>query len=71
MFITACLVVGHIVCVLTNVFLFGRVTGIFAVESFGGNCDYKQQGATGTNTNNNTCPLGIELNPFNYLRFQK
>jgi hypothetical protein len=71
MFIAACLIVVHTVCILTNLFLFGRVTGIFVVESFGGNCDHKQQGSTGKNTNNNICPLGIELNPFNYIRFQK
>jgi hypothetical protein len=71
MFIAACLILVHIVCALTNMCLFGRVTGIFVVESFGGNCDYKQQGSIGTNASYNTCPLGIELNPFNYLRFQK
>jgi hypothetical protein len=51
--------------------VFGRVTGIFAVHSFGGTCEQRQQYSMTPSGKNYTCPLGIDLNSFNYARFHK
>ena len=46
--------------------LFGRISGMFAMESFDDTCRHQQQNYTDTIKNNMTCPLGINLNPINF-----
>ncbi|CAF0845843.1 unnamed protein product [Adineta steineri] len=69
--IALCLILIHEVCVLANVILFGRITGLFATTSFAVDCNNRYQNLTSTNINNSVCPLGIDLNPLNYDRLHK
>ncbi|CAF1182935.1 unnamed protein product [Adineta steineri] len=64
-----CLIVGHIVCILANIILFGRITGLFATTSFAVDCN--NQNLTSTIINNTVCPPGVDLNPLNYDRLHK
>jgi hypothetical protein len=71
MFASMC---GNIVvslCLVFSIVLFGRVTGLFAIESFANNCAQQQQNSMDTIRSNITCPLGIELNPDNFLHLYK
>ncbi|CAF1206870.1 unnamed protein product [Adineta steineri] len=61
-----CLVLGHVVCILANIILFGRITGLFATTSFTVDCN--NQNLTYAIINNTVCPPGIDLNPLNYDR---
>ncbi|CAF2851921.1 unnamed protein product [Rotaria sp. Silwood2] len=65
MFLATCLAVLHVICILTNLVMFGRLTGIFAIESFGGSCDDQHQTSIAPSNNNNTYPQDIELNILN------
>ncbi|CAF1318246.1 unnamed protein product [Rotaria sordida] len=65
MFIAACFLMLHTICNLIHLLLFGRLTGLFATESFGDNCDYRHQNTIGPTKNNNTYSQVIELNRFN------
>ncbi|UJR18771.1 hypothetical protein I4U23_005677 [Adineta vaga] len=66
------LLIVHTVCVIANLGLYGKVTGIFAIESFENNCQYDDYGNLKTSINNlYDCPPGIELNAFNYERLHK
>jgi hypothetical protein len=71
MFIAVCLVLLHSCCLLANSVVFGRLTGLFAIKSFGDSCDHQHQNSIILNTRNYDCPAGIELNPFNYDRLHK
>ena len=54
---------------VANNVLFGRVTGLFAVESFGGDCQHENQSSMIPFKDNKTCPLGTESNPSKYVHF--
>jgi hypothetical protein len=71
MFIAVCLIIVHALCILANSVISGRLTGLFAMKSFGNNCDYQNEKSNIVNTSNYNCPLGIEVNPFNYDRLHK
>jgi ABC-type transporter Mla maintaining outer membrane lipid asymmetry permease subunit MlaE len=58
-------------CIIGALVLFGKVTGMFAAESFAENCSGQHQNSFDTVKNNITCPLGIELNPFNFIDLHK
>ncbi len=59
------------ICVLASLVLFGRLGGIFASESFASTCDYSNHNQITSIKHNYSCPLGIELNSFNYVRLNK
>jgi hypothetical protein len=71
MSIAACLITFHAFFVVFSLVLFGRLAGMFATESFAGTCDHKDQNLSTSIKTENTCPLGIDLNPLNYIRFHK
>ncbi|CAF0742816.1 unnamed protein product [Adineta steineri] len=71
MILSLCFMLGHVVGVLVNVILFGRITGLFATTSFAVDCDNQYQNLESTIINNTVCPLGIDLNPLNYDRLNK
>ncbi|CAF0997871.1 unnamed protein product [Adineta steineri] len=71
MMIALCLMLVHIACILANVILFGRITGLFATTSFAVDCDDHYENFTSAIINNSVCPLGINLNPLNYDRLHK
>ncbi|CAF1099430.1 unnamed protein product [Adineta steineri] len=62
---------GHVVGAVSNVLLFGRITGLFATTSFAVDCDNQYQNLESGIINNTICPFGIELNPLNYDRLHK
>ncbi|CAF1039504.1 unnamed protein product, partial [Adineta steineri] len=62
---------GHVVGAVSNVLLFGRITGLFATTSFAVDCDNQYQNLESGIINNTVCPFGIELNPLNYDRLHK
>ncbi|CAF3813018.1 unnamed protein product, partial [Adineta steineri] len=66
-----CFMLGDIVCALTTLILFGRITGLFATTSFSIDCHNQYQNLTSTIINNSVCPFGIDLNPLNYDRLHK
>ena len=61
MFIGICLMLLHSCCLLANSIVFGRLTALFAVRSFGNSCYYQHKDSTIHNTSNFNCPLGIDL----------
>ncbi|CAF1519598.1 unnamed protein product, partial [Rotaria sordida] len=65
MFIAMCFMLLHTSCILANLFLFGRLTGLFTIESFGGSCDHQYKNSIAPITNNNTYPQDIQLNILN------
>ncbi|CAF1439787.1 unnamed protein product [Adineta steineri] len=69
--IALCLVVGHVICFLANIILFGQITGLFATTSFAVDCNNQYRNLTSTIINNSGCPFGIDLNPLNYDRLHK
>ncbi|CAF3900579.1 unnamed protein product [Adineta steineri] len=71
MIIALFLLLLHCVCVLGNVILFGRITGLFATTSFAVDCDNQYRNTASTIINNTVCPFGIDLNPLNYDRLHK
>ncbi|CAF1372782.1 unnamed protein product [Adineta steineri] len=71
MIIALCLILGHTACLLANVILFGRITGLFATTSFSVDCDNQYKNLTSTIINSSVCPLDIDLNPLNYNRLHK
>ncbi|UJR34425.1 hypothetical protein I4U23_021832 [Adineta vaga] len=64
-------VIIHAACVIGNLALFGKITGIFAIESFDNNCHNDYENLTTVASNLNDCLPGIELNAFNYERLHK
>lgn len=46
MFLSIFFLVVHGLCVLLSLYLIGRLTGLFAVESFGGSCIVQQLNLT-------------------------
>ncbi|CAF1285349.1 unnamed protein product [Adineta steineri] len=62
---------GDIVCALTTIILFGRITGLFATKSFSVDCHNQYENFVSTIINNSVCPFGIDLNSFNYDRLHK
>ncbi|CAF1012520.1 unnamed protein product [Adineta steineri] len=71
MIIALCLILGHTACLLANVILFGRITGLFATTSFSVDCDNQYKNLTSTIINSSVCSLDIDLNPLNYDRLHK
>ncbi|CAF1262542.1 unnamed protein product [Rotaria sordida] len=65
MFIAICLNILHVCCISANLILFGKLTGLFAIESFGDNCDHQHRNSIAPITHNNTYSQDIELNIFN------
>ena len=65
MLITACFSVLDLVCNLANAVLLGRITGLFAIKSFGDNCDDQHQNLIVPINNKSTYFQGIEINIFN------
>ncbi len=57
--------------IIGTLIFFGKVTALFASQSFAGNCPDQHQNAIGTIKENSTCPLGIELNPSNFAHLHK
>ncbi|CAF1514394.1 unnamed protein product [Adineta ricciae] len=68
LFIGFCAAILHGICYSAYLILFGRITGVFAMQSFGGHCNQKQKNISSNNPN---CPLGIELNLGNFSRLHK
>jgi hypothetical protein len=71
MSIAACLITFHAFFVIFSLVVFGQLTGMFATQSFSGSCDHKEQNRSTSIKIENTCPLGIDLNPLNFIRFHK
>jgi len=71
MSIAACLITFHGFFVVLSLVFFGQLAGMFATESVAGSCDRKDQNLSTSIKTENTCPLGIDLNPMNYIRFHK
>ncbi|CAF1559810.1 unnamed protein product, partial [Adineta steineri] len=69
--IAVCFMLGDVVCILANVILFGRMTGLFATTSFAVDCHNQYENSVSTIINNSVCPFGIDLNPLNYDRLHK
>ncbi|CAF4069513.1 unnamed protein product, partial [Adineta steineri] len=66
-----CFMLGHVVGVLANVILFGRIMGLFTTTSFAVDCDNQYKNLESGIINNTLCPLGIDLDPLNYDRLHK
>ncbi|CAF4589911.1 unnamed protein product, partial [Rotaria sp. Silwood2] len=64
MLISVCFTVLYVVCGLVSLVLFGRITGLFVIKSFGDNCVDQHQNLIVSINNNSTYPQGIELNTF-------
>ncbi|CAF0891101.1 unnamed protein product [Adineta steineri] len=69
--ITLCLVLVHVICILANVILFARITGLFATRSFALDCHNQYKNIESSIINNSICPFGIDLNSLNYDRLHK
>ncbi|CAF1469471.1 unnamed protein product [Adineta ricciae] len=61
----------HAVCVLANLALFGKITGVFAVESFDNDCHKVHRNLTALITYDSDCPLGIAVDADNNSRLYK
>ena len=70
MSIDAFIVLIYAICFLTNMILAGRLAGLFAIESFSDSC-HPPPNSFDTIKNNTICPLGIDLNSFNFAHFYK
>ncbi|CAF1396036.1 unnamed protein product [Adineta steineri] len=66
-----CFLLAHAACILANVILFGRITGLFATTSFTVDCHNQYENSVSTIINNTICPFGTDLNPLNYDRLHK
>ncbi|CAF0847127.1 unnamed protein product [Adineta steineri] len=71
MLVALCFAVGHAACIVTNQILFGRITGIFAQQSFAADCHDQQLQFISRNINKSVCPLGIELSLSNDVQLHK
>jgi hypothetical protein len=71
MFIVACMLVIYPLSIVINLILAGQLAGLFATESFNHDCHYEHSNLTDTIKNNTICPLGIDLNSFNFPHFYK
>lgn len=71
MLIAVCLIASHTVCIIGNLVLFGRISGIFANEAFVNACGHEGQSLIMTNKSYSLCPFGIELNAYNYARLHR
>ncbi|CAF4018617.1 unnamed protein product, partial [Adineta steineri] len=69
--IALCFMVGDIFCLLADIILFGRITGLFAATSFAVDCHNQYENSLSKIINSSVCPLGIDLNPLNYDRLHK
>ncbi|CAF0731721.1 unnamed protein product [Adineta steineri] len=69
--IALCFMVGDIFCLLADIILFGRITGLFAATSFAVDCHNQYKNSLSKIINNSVCPFGIDLNPLNYDRLHK
>ncbi|CAF4444040.1 unnamed protein product, partial [Adineta steineri] len=69
--INLCLVLVHVICILANVILFARITGLFATRSFALDCHNQYKNIESSIINNSQCPFGIDLNSLNYDRLHK
>jgi hypothetical protein len=60
-------------CYIAHIAIFGQATGIFAIQSFSENCQHRSQQKISlkATANNTGCPLGIELNSYNYSMLHK
>ncbi|CAF4148418.1 unnamed protein product, partial [Rotaria sordida] len=65
MFIAMSLMLLQMTCIIANQILVARLTGLFAIKSFGDDCDHEQQNFTAPIKINNRYSLGIDLNIFN------
>ena len=54
-----------------NLVIIGRLTGSFAELSYITYCSNQQENVSITATSSNRCPLGIDLNSFNYDRLHR
>lgn len=54
MFTAAFVMVLHGICILVSLYLFGRLTGLFAIKSFGDSCGYGNHSSIDLITNNYT-----------------
>ncbi|CAF1156838.1 unnamed protein product, partial [Rotaria sordida] len=71
MFIAICLILVHAFCIIANLILFGRLTGLFVIESFGDNCDHQYRNSIAPIIHNNTYFQDIELRIFNHAPSHK
>ncbi|UJR13037.1 hypothetical protein I4U23_000063 [Adineta vaga] len=71
LFIGICSSILHAFCLAARLVLFGRVAGAFASDVSPDGCHLQQQKLSITDSRNNGCPWGIELNSFNYARLNK
>ena len=60
----------HSVCMVLFLLLFGRITGTFTIQSFTNHCHEIQTNET-ILIIAKKCPLGIDLNLFNFDRLNK
>jgi hypothetical protein len=71
MVVSTFLRVSAALLLIATLIIFGQMTGLFAMESFSDSCSPQQQNTIDTIKNNISCPLGIELNPFNFVHLHK
>jgi hypothetical protein len=64
MIIAMCLLILHGFSIIANLVLVAQLAGLFINQSFSGSCYLDQQDSY-------KCPLGIELNSFNYVRLHR
>ena len=57
-------IIIHAGCILANLFLYGRLTGLFAIESYANNCNNLNKNSTLSMHNDNTLRQGRELHTF-------
>ncbi|CAF0943732.1 unnamed protein product [Rotaria sordida] len=71
MLISICLIVLQACAILNNLVLYGRLTGLFAVESFGHNCEHQGRKSIASIKDNKTYLLDIELSVLNNILSNK
>ncbi|CAF2145630.1 unnamed protein product, partial [Rotaria magnacalcarata] len=69
MFTTLCLLLFQALCITANMVIFSRLTGLFAIKSFGNDCRYQHDNSLILNMSNYICPEGIEINSSNYVQY--
>ncbi|CAF0994260.1 unnamed protein product [Rotaria sordida] len=71
MLISICLTVLQSCAILTSLVLYGRLSGLFAVESFSNNCDHQKRKSIGPIKDNKTYFSGIKLRVLNNILSNK
>ncbi|CAF4558676.1 unnamed protein product, partial [Rotaria socialis] len=64
-------IIIHAGCILANLFLYGQLTGLFAIDSYASNCNNSNQNATASIHRKNAVLQGIELQAFGNAQSHK